>query len=93
MPCLLKETFNKGSKGGTKEHSTPVRLRDCSGSALNVTYQSVAKNANPANRSPKLLELVSRRLRAQHNALRTEEAYVHWIRRFILFHGERHPRF
>jgi len=60
---------------------------------MNTTYQSVAKNAIPANRPPKLLELVSRRLPAQHNALPTEEAYAHWIRRFILFHGERHPRF
>ena len=24
--------------------------------------------------------------------LRTEETYVHWIKRFILFHGKRHPR-
>jgi integron integrase len=32
------------------------------------------------------------RLRARHYSLRTERTYVHWIKRFILFHGKRHPR-
>src|SRR3954463_10068441 len=30
-------------------------------------------------------------LRSRHYSPRTEEAYVHWIRRFILFHQKRHP--
>ena len=42
--------------------------------------------------APKLLDLVRETLRLKHYALRTEEAYVHWIRRFILFHNKRHPR-
>ncbi|HVG72808.1 MAG TPA: integron integrase [Vicinamibacterales bacterium] len=31
-------------------------------------------------------------IRARHYSRRTEDAYVHWIRRFIVFHGRRHPR-
>ena len=31
-------------------------------------------------------------LRTRHYSLRTEETYLHWIKRFILFHGKRHPR-
>ncbi len=31
-------------------------------------------------------------LRARHYSLRTKEAYLGWIRRFILFHGKRHPQ-
>ena len=31
-------------------------------------------------------------LRSRHYSHRTEEAYVHWIRRFLLFHDGRHPR-
>ena len=42
--------------------------------------------------SPKLLDQVRELLRIKHYALRTEEAYVNWIRRFILFHNKRHPR-
>jgi integron integrase len=41
---------------------------------------------------PKLLEQLRVSLRVRHYSLRTEDAYVDWVRRFILFHGKRHPR-
>jgi integron integrase len=41
---------------------------------------------------PKLLDQVAAKLRLFHYSIRTEEAYVDWIRRFILFHHKRHPR-
>lgn len=41
---------------------------------------------------PKLLEQVRDKLRRHHYSLRTEEAYLGWIRRFILFHRKRHPK-
>jgi hypothetical protein len=31
-------------------------------------------------------------LRTKHCSLRTEKAYLHWIRRFIYFSGKRHPK-
>src|SRR4051812_43692640 len=43
-------------------------------------------------RPPRLLDEVRARLRLVHDAIRTEEAYVDWIRRFILFRHKRHPR-
>jgi integron integrase len=43
------------------------------------------------NKAPKLLDRVSAALRARHYSQRTEEAYVMWIKRFILFHNKRHP--
>jgi integron integrase len=43
-------------------------------------------------RSLRLMERVRRRLRELRYARRTEEAYVHWIRRFILYNDRRHPR-
>lgn len=43
-------------------------------------------------RHPRLLDQVRACCRVRHDSLRTEQAYVHWIRRFILFHGNRHPR-
>jgi len=42
--------------------------------------------------SPKLLDRVREAIRVRHYSRRTEEAYVGWIRRFIVFHGKRHPR-
>ncbi len=45
----------------------------------------------PTAPKPRLLDRVRQALRARHLSRRTEEAYVAWIRRFILFHGKRHP--
>ena len=42
------------------------------------------------DQQPKLLDRVSAALRARHYSRRTEEPYVGWIRRFILFHNKRH---
>ncbi len=40
---------------------------------------------------PKLLDRVRAAIRSRHYSRRTEEAYVHWIKRFIFYHGMRHP--
>src|SRR6266511_2914005 len=40
----------------------------------------------------KLLDQVRDHLRLKHYSYRTEETYVSWIKRFIFFHGKRHPR-
>ncbi len=40
---------------------------------------------------PKLLDRLRAAIRLRHDSLRTAEAYVAWVRRFILFHGKRHP--
>jgi integron integrase len=42
-------------------------------------------------KQPKLLDRVRLTIRSRHYSRRTEDAYVHWIRRFIVFHGRRHP--
>ncbi|MDP9350228.1 MAG: phage integrase N-terminal SAM-like domain-containing protein, partial [Chloroflexota bacterium] len=42
-------------------------------------------------KEPKLLEQVRETIRQRHFSRRTEEAYVEWTRRFVLFHGKRHP--
>lgn len=41
---------------------------------------------------PKLLDQVRSAIRTRHYSIRTEDAYVHWIRAFIRFSGLRHPR-
>ncbi len=38
-----------------------------------------------------LLDRVRNKIRLKHYSLRTEQTYVDWIKRFILFHGMRHP--
>jgi integron integrase len=46
----------------------------------------------PPLQSTKLLDQVRERIRYLHYSIRTEEAYLHWIRGFIHFHDKRHPR-
>ena len=49
-------------------------------------------NAIQSSAPPKLLDQVRARLRVKHYSIRTERSYVDWIKRFILFHGKRHPK-
>jgi integron integrase len=42
--------------------------------------------------APRLLDEVKARIRAKHYSLRTEQAYIQWIKRFIYFHNKRHPK-
>lgn len=55
-----------------------------------------AANISPSDagppRPPKLLEQLRTHLRTRHYSIRTEEAYIDWARRFILYHGKRHPK-
>ncbi len=43
-------------------------------------------------KSPKLLDQVRDKLRVKHYSIRTEHTYVDWIKRYIYFHGKRHPK-
>jgi integron integrase len=72
-------------------------LRPCGG--IDVSLRSISGEAMiPVNQmyrggqKPKLLDQVRQAIHTKHYSLRTEEAYVQWIKRFILFHNKRHPR-
>jgi Phage integrase, N-terminal SAM-like domain len=68
------------------------------GVATALTYPTgpdaalVVRETSPSvPRPPRLLDRVREAIRARHYSRRTERAYVAWIRRYILFHGKRHP--
>jgi len=48
--------------------------------------------ASDAKRTSRLLDAVRERIRYRHFSDRTEEVYLGWERRYIGFHGRRHPR-
>lgn len=50
------------------------------------------ENTPEVKPAPKLFPLIVERLRVKHYSKRTEEAYIQWIKRYILHHGKRHPR-
>jgi len=51
----------------------------------------ILREAMPPPRQPRLLDSVRHTVRARHHSRRTEKAFVAWTRRYILFHGKRHP--
>ena len=40
----------------------------------------------------KLLDRVRDKIRLRHYSIRTEKAYIDWIKRYIYFHGKKHPQ-
>ncbi len=62
---------------------------------LNLVSQSgppaAAISSPAAAPKPRLLDRVRQAMRARHLNPRTEDAYIGWIKRFIFFHGKRHP--
>src|SRR5215813_4918739 len=59
---------------------------------VGVKCTEVTSDMPQAQRPKKLLDQMRDVLRTQHYAIRTENAYVDWARRFILFHQKRHPQ-
>jgi site-specific recombinase XerD len=53
---------------------------------------AISLPARVPSSNPKLLDQVRDVIRCKHFSLRTERTYTDWIRRFILFHGKRHPK-
>jgi len=43
------------------------------------------------DRPPRLLDHLREKIRLKPYSIRTEEAYAEWVRRFVVFHGRRHP--
>jgi integron integrase len=65
----------------------PLTYAVRSGSAL-----LLRESRPPISSAPRLLDRVRATVRTRHYSRKTEKAYVAWIRRFIVFHGKRHPR-
>jgi len=55
-------------------------------------HNKTSKPCKPRLVSKRLLDQLRERLRYMHYSLRTEQAYVHWVKAFIRWHGLRHPR-
>ena len=54
--------------------------------------RKVIANDQALPQHPRFLDLVAQACRVKHLAIRTEQAYVNWAKRFILFHNKKHPK-
>jgi integron integrase len=74
--------------GGGAIDATVGNMAEMStGAAHSVKREPAGSAAAP----PKLLARLREALRVRHYSIRTEQAYVEWTRRFVHFHGMRHP--
>jgi len=48
-------------------------------------------HSSAAPQQPRLLDQMREKIRVKHYSIRTEQVYLDWVRRYILFHGKRHP--
>ena len=76
-------SHNKFLKPGTQANA---------GTAQFGARKRQSSNPFPPLQSTKILEQVRERVRNLHYSMRTEEAYLYWIRHFIRWAGVRHPR-
>lgn len=56
--------------------------------------ETIERNATAPTvaQAPRLLDQMRAAIRTRHYSLRTEQSYVQWVKRYIFFHGKRHPR-
>ncbi|MFZ1907800.1 MAG: integron integrase [Burkholderiales bacterium] len=52
----------------------------------------MAKELSAPAKPPRLLDQVRDAIRRRHYSIRTEQSYIHWIKRFIFFSDKRHPK-
>ena len=88
--------FGRTNKGSVASMAIAIR----SNGRISYPFLSAgAFTAAPAVREtgpacapkPRLLDRVREAIAARHYSHRTEKAYIHWIKRYIFFHGKRHP--
>jgi hypothetical protein len=53
---------------------------------------AIIRGITMESRPKKLLDQVRDAIRVKHYARNTEQAYVYWIRKYVLFHNKRHPK-
>ena len=73
------------------ENGKVRNLTDSSPKVISRTEQPAAKASTAGPPKPKLLDQVRQAIRTRQYSYQTEKAYVGWIKRFIFFHGKRHP--
>ena len=56
-----------------------------------LSAMDTSNGTRSPDRPPRLLDQLRDRIRLKHYSRRTEQAYVQWVKRYIYFHGKRHP--
>src|SRR5262245_2424579 len=98
-PFVLFSLFGKGKQcmersSSDRQRQDPhrqARFRPTRTDSTRALAPSPASGSQPTAQGSKLLDQARAAIRLRHYSLRTEDTYVHWMKRFIVFHGKRHP--
>ena len=71
--------------------SLVVVAQYCCSVQYKPSLRNVGLTMSPLAPPPRLLDQLRQEIRYLHYSIRTEQAYVHWVRAFVRFHGLRHP--
>jgi len=93
---LERAASERGGSAVIAAGDRPKDLCGAAGKSLRITAlvcDSGAERRNLMGAIPPvlLLDQVRDRIRVKHYSIRTEQAYCDWIKRFVIFHGKRHP--
>lgn len=69
--------------------AAPMSLASAVGVKAGVAADAASPGAPPP---PRLLDRMCQAIRVRHFSIRTEQTYVDWARRYIVFPGKRHPQ-
>ncbi len=94
---VLGEHHETLLRHGEIDATTGGRSGACDRRGIEILYEhtvlmdAAAMSSPHAAPPPRLLDMLRQHIRLLHYSIRTEEAYVHWVRAFIRYHGLRHP--
>lgn len=88
----VSDVARTATAAGVVEPVPTVGVLPSVGTHLFIVRESTSKTfeSSPAGK-PRLLDQVRAAVRTRHYSPRTEKAYIGWIRRYVVFHGKRHP--
>jgi integrase len=93
--CVRENEQAAAPTADNAEGSAPTPLPTVGDPCTNSASESLSPDQpsdSPAAPTPRLLDRVRIAIRLRHYAIRTEDAYVDWVRRYIVFHDKRHPQ-
>jgi integrase len=87
-----KYSFVSNLRGAAHRSCLTFPLASLTGQTASKDYHiRNATTSTADSKPPRLLDQIRAAIRTKHYSQRTEQAYVYWTRKFILFHGKRHP--
>jgi hypothetical protein len=91
-PCSKVDTLKNALKSTFEVYNLASIRQDLVFIGGEIMVHPHTSDKSTTDNPPKLLDQVRDKLRVKHYSIRTEQTYLDWIKRYIYFHGKRHPK-